>query len=222
MSFVDARFHISLRPAAEYRIPQMGAQVSAALLGDAKADAVRRSLAADCVRGACAERAEQAPPEGETLGALQRACAKVCTHTGEYLRTMSSEWLVFLDATKHTTSAETARLSRRMTEARRVRDLYAHRGRAVVDREYRAEVQRISAELDAVLAALRARDAPACPRTGELQRSSTELKEAFAAAHGTAKTASILAIKRQFEQELDEIQREVARGFAEHARDVLE
>lgn len=222
MSFVDARFHISVRPSAEYKMPQVGAQVIAALLGDAKRDAVRRTLAALCVRGATAERAEPTPADGEALVALQSACANVCTHTAEYLRTISSEWCSHMDAMRRTADAEASRLNRRATEARRVRDLYAHRGKALVEREYRAELQRIANELEAVLSALRAREAPACARGAELQRSANALKEAFAAAHGTAKTAAILAIKRQFENELDEIQGEIARGFAEHAREVLE
>ena len=154
--------------------------------------------------------------------ALQSACANVCTHTAEYLRTISSEWCSHMDTMRRTSGAEAGRLDRRVAEARRVRDLYAHKGRELVEREYRAELQRIAEEVEAVLSALRARDAPACARTGELQRSANALKEAFANAHGTTKTMSILAIKRQFENELDEIQGEIARGFAEHAREVLE
>ena len=226
--FVDSRFHVAVRPVAEYRIPELARLVHEAVLGDAPAEPALAALAeAEATAEAAARRddAEVAAAEDDGAAAaltpLREACARVSALLVEYLQGASSAWRAHAAHARSAVRVEAARLRREATEANRVRELYLTRDPALVEREYRTEMARLSARLEGALDAIRARPAPPTARPADLREASDRLRDVFATAYGTAPTPRLLGVKAAFEREVDRVQSIVLVEFCRAMRALL-
>lgn len=206
--YVDARLHISVRPALEYRLPDAGRAVRAALLGDRAAKDALPVLEA-CLGAP----PEPVPPPHSTDPALLQLCARVCTHSHDYLHALASAWRADVGHVADEVHRAVQATRRGVSEADAVRARYAGAAGGVVEQEYRAEVARLSRALDAALAVARAAPVPSCPRPAELTRAAEELKDAFSTAYGRASTADLMAVKAHFEAEIGRVEHLVAEDF---------
>lgn len=207
--YVDARLHISVRPVLEYRLPDAARAARTALLGDRAAHEALPVLES-CLAPAAPP--PSAPPPGADSALLQ-LCARVYTHSHDYLHALASEWRKHLQHVADEVHRAAQATRRGVREADAVRARYAEAGGAAVEQEYRAEVARLSRALDTGLDAVRAAPAPSCARPEALSRAADELKDAFSAAYGRAPTAELMAVKAHFETEMARVEHLVAEDF---------
>lgn len=218
--FVDTRLHVSVRPSLEYKLPDAARVVRGALLGDGRHEDAIAALHGCLPEGPPPSTRAADGEEEEALtrmfgeeDALHRQCARVCTHARDYLEQISSEWRAHLNATRLAVQRITRELDRQSKEAASVRRRYRERNPTVVDEEYRIELARLRAELDAELERLRAFPHPSVERPAALAESTHALKEAFANAYGTFATSRLTQLRAHFESEMDGMQHEVANEF---------
>jgi len=229
--FVDSRFHVAVRPVAEYRVPELARLAHEAVLGDAPAEPTLAALAEEEAAAAAAaarrdeggdgDGAEAAGAAAAALTPLREACARVSALLVEYLQGASSAWRAHVAHARSAVRVEAARLRREANEANRVRELYLARDPALVEREYRTEMARLSARLEGALDAIRARPAPPTARPADLREASDRLRDVFAAAYGTAPTPHLLGVKAAFEREVDRVQSVVLVEFCRAMRALL-
>ena len=225
--FVDSRFHVAVRPAAEYRIPELGRLALEALLGDGPAERAAAALATEEAAAAAAARCDgvegdaAAAADDPALTSLREACARVSALLVEHLQGASSAWRAHLAHARGAVRVETARLAREVREAERVRALYLACDAAVVEREYRAEMARLSARLEVALDAIRARPTPPSARPAELRAAADALRDVFARAYGTAPTPQLLGAKAAFEREVGHVQASNLGHLCRALRDLL-
>ena len=213
--FVDTRLHIAVRPPLEYKLPHAGRSIASTLLGDRPIQEALDALE-ECLLPSPAE-----PAAMERHGDFQCLCARVCTHTNEYLQWMADTWLQHIREYASNISHKTCELTNEYEEAGRVRRRYLARDPSMVEREYRQEVKRIQSALQNELHHARTTPHPQCERPDTLVKATNDLKEAFAQAYGTVPTETLQNIKVHFERELLELQRPIADHFVKRATAVL-
>lgn len=219
--FVDSRFHVSVRPLAEYAIPDAGAVVVAALLGDTTATEARASLERLLPRS---RTSSPSPPEDDEndsddaypqLRAIRQQCMTVCAQAHDYVRDISEAWVAHVRDTRARVLDSTRRLRRDAAEAARVRHAYRGHGRAV-EREFRNELTRIHTALEDELRTHRAHPPPVVARPESLRTATEELRAQFTEAYGVVPTPTLLRVRKQIERELDLLQRPVLEHAVRH------
>ena len=139
----------------------------------------------------------------------------------EYLHTLVSEWRVYADGIARGARLSVQRITEDANRADAVCRMYRGRNAAVVDREHRAELQRLHDELHSARAALRDRPTPTTQRSEELVSACEHLKRRFSSAYQQTPTVRLLARKRHFEHSLLALQHPVATDATTHLRRLL-
>lgn len=221
-SFTDTRLHVVVRPTLEYLLPQAYASVCSVLVGDYDVShgyAALDTLAELAV--APAPLGRESEVEAEVEAELERLSAATCTHVAEYLAALHGEWRIYADGIARGARLSVKRITEDANRADAVWRMYRDRNTAVVDREHRAELQRLHQELHAARTSLRERALPTTQRSDELVSACERLKHAFSSAYQKTATANLLARKRAFEHSLRALQAPVAEEAMTHLRRLL-
>jgi hypothetical protein len=149
-------------------------------------------------------------PEVDTLRALGMHVIELVI---DYLQTLAAEWEAHVEQLHTTVRTHANKLTRECKHADRVLRRYSS---PVVQREHRAEMLRLRAELDTLLNTLRSRSPPVVARPDALVSATNELRAAYADAYGTVPTPTLLASKRCFESAMCEAQRAISERFVKH------
>lgn len=232
-SFTDTRLHVVVRPSLEYLLPQSYAAVCSVLMGDydkAHGFTALDTLAqlttpppplANDVLAVVVKEGVVAVHEAEVEAEVERRSAEVCTHVAEYLHTLLNEWRVYADGVARGARLSVQRITEDANRADAVCRMYRGRNATVVDREHRAELQRLHNELHTARTALRDRPTPTTQRSEELASACEHLKRCFGSAYHKTPTVRLLARKRHFEHSLLELQHSVAMDATAHLRSLL-
>ena len=219
-SFTDTRLHVVVRPTLEYLLPQAYASVCSVLVGDydvshgyAALDSLAELAVAPAPLGRESEVEAEVEAELERLSAAMRAWPSTSPLRGE--------WRIYADGIARGARLSVKRITEDANRADAVWRMYRDRNTAVVDREHRAELQRLHQELHAARTSLRERALPTTQRSDELVSACERLKHAFSSAYQKTATANLLARKRAFEHSLRALQAPVAEEAMTHLRRLL-
>lgn len=215
-AFVDTRLYITVRPALEYRMIEMGQQCVARMVGDDVSDQEYTNTG---FRDSDAPTLASLGDAG--LSELCSLCMTVCSMTEEYLRSMEMEWIEFLTRIYTGMHSELRTLRKQMDEARRVRHRYRHVQNDEVHAEIASELQTLHDRMENILDRYRTVEIPRVQRGEELRASSTQLRNDFGKLYGTVPTRTLTRLKRAFEGEMSAIQESVAISFDRRLRDLL-
>ena len=216
-AFVDTRLYITVRPALEYRIIEVGQQCVARMVGDDVSDQEYTNTG---FRGA-SDAPTFASLGGAELSELCSLCMTVCSMTEEYLRNMEMEWIEFITRIHTGMHSELRTLRKQMDEARRVRQRYRNVHNDEVHAEIASELQTLHDRMEEILDRYRAAEIPHVQRSQELRASSTQLRHDFGKLYGAVPTRTLTRLKRAFEGEMFAIQESVARSFDRRLGELL-
>ena len=214
--FVDTRLYITVRPALEYRIIQVGQQCVARMVGD---DVSEQEYTNVGFRGADAQ--TFASLRETELDEICSLCMTVCSMTEEHLHSMAMEWIEFLTRVHAGMRSELRLLRTQMDEVRRVRQRYRHVQNKEVHAEISSEMQSLYDRMEDILDRYRTAETPRVQRGDELRTASTRLRNAFGTLYGTVPTRTLTRLKQAFEGEMFHIQEGVARSFDRRLGDML-
>ena len=216
--FVDARLYITIRPALEYRIIEVGQHAIAKMVGDDDAKDV------EFTNVTCGKREGESMTSFaavEDLNTLCSLCMSVCSMTEEYLRSMEMEWFEFLTRI-HTGLRNELRIIRKNTDnARRVRERYKCLRNVQVNEEIANELNRLQEQVEEVLGRYRGVEAPRVRRSEELRTATVRLRSEFGAMYGRVPTKTLAYVKHAFEGEMESIQEAISRSFDRRLKELM-
>lgn len=217
-SFVDARLYITIRPALEYRIIEVGQRAISKMVGDE----VAKDVELTNVTGGKRE------GEGLTsfasvtdLDALCSLCMSVCSMTEEYLRSMEMEWIEFLTRVHSGLRNELRGIRKHMDHVRRVRERYKCLRNVEVNEEIANELNRLQERVEEVLDRYRGAEAPRVRRSEELRSATVRLRSEFGGLYGRVPTKTLACVKRTFEGEMASIQEVISCSFDRRLRELM-
>ena len=218
--FTDTRFHISIRPCLEYRIPDICILARNAFVGDASYSTVMDALE-EC--RLMFENVPAAPPHTNWANAdtqeLRSLLSVVCEAVKVHLNDMASKWGVYMDDIVRNVHRRINELHCECADADRIRKQYARKN--MIAHEYRAELRRVHTELGVFVTGVYDRPLPCTQRPDVLQTAAEELRRVFAESYGKMATADLLAMKNEFEHEIFVLQCGIAEKFIRKMRSHL-
>lgn len=215
--FVDTRFHISVRPTLEYRLPALGHLLRAGVLGDEPdVSAALEEFATHFLLTSAPVTAMAKPRAADEAPALWSACQQVCFLAQEHLTHLSTAWEDHLRHLSLQVGHVVDEVTHATHDAARIRDRYRTQVRAsIVECEYTRELNRLRALLTQRLQPLRDRAPPDVPRTSALHEATQQLRRAFSDAHGTLPTAILAELHAAFDEHLYAVQAPIVRIFVD-------
>lgn len=216
--FVDARLYITIRPALEYRIIEVGQRAISKMVGDDDAGDFEFTN----VTGGKREGENMASFASVTdLDALCSLCMSVCSMTEEYLRSMEMEWIEFLTRVHCGIRNELRTIRKNIDHVRRVRERYKCLGNVEVNEEIANELNRLQEQVEEVLDRYRSADAPHVRRSEELRGATVRLRSEFGGMYGRVPTKTLACVKHTFEKEMESIQGIVSQSFDRRLKDLM-
>jgi hypothetical protein len=218
-SFVDARLYITIRPALEYRIIQVGQHAIAKMVGDDDQGDV------ECTNVTCETRDGDSMTSFASvkdLDTLCSLCMSVCSMTEEYLRCMEMEWIEFLTRAHSGLRNELRAIRQNIEYVRRVRDRYTRLRNVEVNEEIANEMCRLQEQVEEVIDRYRGVEAPRVRRNEELRDATVRLRNEFGAMYGRVPTKTLASVKHTFEREMESIQEVVSRSFDRRLKDLMQ
>jgi hypothetical protein len=217
-SFVDARIYITIRPALEYRIIEVGQHALAKMVGDDDA----RDLELTNVTGGKREAEAMATfASVADLDTLCSLCMSVCSMTEEYLRSMEMEWIEFLTRVHSGLRNELRAIRKNIEHVRRVRERYTSLRNVEVNEEIANELRRLQEQVEEVLDRYRGVEVPRVRRSEELRGATVRLRSEFGSMYGRAPTKTLASVKHTFESEMQSIQESISRSFDRRLRELM-
>ncbi len=219
-SFVDARLYITIRPALEYRIIEVGQHAIAKMVGDDDA-----ATEVDYTNIVCGTR--QAGDNMTSfasvtgLDTLCSLCMSVCSMSEEYLRSMEMEWIEFLTRIHSGLRNELRGIRKNIGHVRRVRERYERYNNVEVNREIANEMSCLQEQVEEVLGRYRAVEVPRVRRSEELRSATVSLRNEFGAMYGKVPTKTLSCVKRAFETEMESIQESISRSFDRRLKELM-
>ena len=216
--FVDARLYITIRPALEYRMIEVGQHAVAIMVGD---DDAKEVNVTNVTIG---------KQEGESvtsfatitdLDTLCSLCMSVCSMTEEYLRSMEMEWIEFLTRIHTGLRNELRGIRKNIDNVRRVRERYKCLRNVQVNEEIANEMNRLQEQVEEVLGRYRGVDAPRVRRSEELRSATVRLRSEFGGMYGRVATKTLAHVKRAFEGEMESIQEVISRSFDRRLKELM-
>ena len=213
MSFIDTRLHICIRPTLEYLVPEVGRNIKRCLVGDISASDTLPTLEC-CVfpleEGGVTSFVED---DDDVIKTLRSCMSDTISLTHDYLSEMILQW----KNTLSTTQSHIMRIAQSFKEERlaayRVREKYRTQNHKMVDDEFFTEIERILSSLDESLQRVRDAEEPSPARPETFVASCEKLRTAFAESYGKCPTKKLMALKKDFEQELIHVQRGLSEDF---------
>ena len=217
-AFVDARLYITIRPALEYRIIEIGQHAIAKMVGDGDAGDFEFTN----VTGGKREGESLASFTSVTdLDALCSLCMSVCSMTEEYLRSMEMDWIEFLTRIHCGIRNELRTIRKNIDHVRRVRERYKRLGNMEVNEEIANELNRLQEQVEEVLDRYRSAEIPHVRRSEELRAASVRLRSEFGEMYGRVPTKTLARVKQTFEEEMETIQGVISRSFDRRLKDLV-
>lgn len=216
--FVDARLYITIRPALEYRIIEVGQHAVSKMLGDDDAKDVELTNVTCGKRQAEEMTSFASVKDLDTLCSL---CMSVCSMTEEYLRSMEMEWIEFLTRIHTGLRNETRVIRKNIEGVRRVRERYKGLHNVEVNEEIANEMSRLQEQVEEVLDRYRGVETPRVRRSEELKSTTVRLRSEFGAMYGRVPTKTLASVKHAFEGEMESIQESISRSFDRRLRDLM-
>ena len=216
--FIDTRLHISVRPRLEYLIPEVGLAVRRCLLGDITMNEALSKLELCTFE-------DVSPPEEEddvSLQSLRSHMSATVSLIHDYLCDIVSQWKEHLTITQSHVTRIVHTYSEERLSALRARKQYRPRNPHMVDEEFAREIERIRSSLNESLDRVRETKEPNPQRPSPLVESCEALRVMAAESYGTIPTKKIMHLKRNFEVEIVELQRETAKDFVLFCTRVLQ
>ena len=219
-SFVDARLYITIRPALEYRIIEVGQHAIAKMVGDDDA-----ATEVDYTNIVCGTR--QAGDNMTSfasvtgLDTLCSLCMSVCSMTEEYLHSMEMEWIEFLTRVHSGLRNELRGIRTNIDHVRRVRERYKCLRNVEVNAEIANELMRQQEQMEEVLDRYRGVEAPRVRRSEELREATVRLRSEFGAMYGRVPTKTLAFVKHTFEGEMESIQEAISRSFDRRLKELM-
>lgn len=216
-SFVDARLYITIRPALEYRIIEVGQHAIAKMVGDD--DATDVEFTSISKRGGGDSVTSFASVKD--LDTTCSLCMSVCSMTEEYLRSMEMEWIEFLTRVHTGLRNELRVIRKNIDHVRRVRERYKCLRNVEVNEEIANELSRLQEQVEEVLDRYRGVEAPRVRRSEELKSATVRLRSEFGAMYGHVPTKTLASVKHAFEGEMESIQESISRSFDRRLKELL-
>lgn len=218
-SFIDTRFHIHVRSALEYRIPECGNALLLVTVGESCHSQACKMLETlnECLQIPASESIQvDGDPE------LDNLVGQMCTDLMEFLEALSSEWKRHLRDAANKAQRIVSSTTDAYNEAIMVRNRYVQRNPTLVEEEFNKERASLLRGLTERMEKVRTDACPEGKRPGALIMSAELLKEAFASSHTNAvSSATIHASKYRFHNEMRRIEREVAEDFVRFGIDFI-
>lgn len=216
--FVDARLYITIRPALEYRIIEVGQRAVSRMVGDDDAKDVEFTNVTSRKREDGGMTSFATITDLDTLCSL---CMSVCSMTEEYLRSMEMEWIEFLTRIHTGLRNELTGIRGRIDNARRAREHYKSLRNVQVNEEIANELNRVQEQVEEVIGRYRGVDAPHVRRSEELRGATDRLRSEFGAMYGRVPTKTLAHVKRAFEGEMASIQEVISRSFDRRLKELM-
>lgn len=216
--FTDTRLYVSVRPYAEYGIPDAAQLVLRTIIGD-----IPPSVAEEALRGLSGHPSlVHESVSSVQIGTLNSQCMRVINHAVEHLRQIETNWIEYLTRVRNGMTTEARSIRRDIRDADRVYRQYKSTHRNIAEREYKREMNHLSRKMDDAVAQYRSMDPPTTPRSDEFCAAASALRESFATSYGTVDTASLMCLRQYFEYELVQAQRPIVASFCDRCRKLLE
>lgn len=217
-SFVDARLYISIRPALEYRIIEVGQHAISKMVGDEDS----KEIELTCVTGGKLEGEGMTSFASVTeLDALYSLCMSVCSMTEEYLRSMEMEWIEFLTRIHTGLRNELRGIRSKIEHVRQVRERYKCLRNIEVNNEVANEMNRLQEQVEEVIDRYRGVEAPRVRRSEELRSATVRLRSEFGEMYGRVPTKTLACVKCMFEGEMASIQELISLSFDRRLRELM-
>lgn len=216
--FVDARLYITIRPALEYRIIEVGQHAIAKMVGDGDAKDVELTNVTYEKREGESMTSFASVRDLDTLCSL---CMSVCSMTEEYLHSMEMEWIEFLTRVHSGLRNELRGIRTNIDHVRRVRERYKCLRNVEVNAEIANELMRQQEQMEEVLDRYRGVEAPRVRRSEELREATVRLRSEFGAMYGRVPTKTLAFVKHTFEGEMESIQEAISRSFDRRLKELM-
>tara|TARA_X000000368_G_scaffold414463_1_gene404363 strand:- start:1094 stop:1771 length:678 start_codon:yes stop_codon:yes gene_type:complete len=216
--FLDARLYITIRPALEYRIIEVGQHAVAKMVGD---DDAKDVTFTNVTSGKCEGESMTSFSNMTDLDTLCSLCISVCSMTEEYLRSMEMEWIEFLTRIHTGLRNELRGIRKNIDNVWRVRERYKRIRNVQVNEEIANELNRLEEQVEEVLGRYRGVDAPHVRRSEELRSATVRLRSEFGAMYGRVPTKILTHVKLTFEGEMASIQEVISRSFDRRLKELM-
>lgn len=217
-SFVDARLYITIRPALEYRMIEVGQHAIARMVGDGDSNDVEFTNVAG--EGGTGESMSSFASITD-LDTLCSLCMSVFSMTEEYLRSMEMEWIEFLTRVHSGLRNELRIIRKHIDHVRRIRERYQCVRNVEVGNEIAYELNRLQDQVEEVLDRYRSAEAPRVRRSEELRSATVRLRNEFGGMYGRVPTKTLARVKCTFEGEMASIQEVISRSFDRRLRELM-
>lgn len=218
-TFIDSRLYISVRPYLEYAIPETSGVVRSLLLGDVPRERALTAVARLKASRTCTHDPVTQPEE--LLQDLGSHCMRVINQAIEHVTHVQEVWWDYLQRTSNGIRTELRSIERDAHDVTAVYKRHRRTNPAIVDLEYKREMARLHARMDAVLETYRHAEQPRVDRPSALQNATHDLREAFANAYGTVDTVELMKMKQFFEWELGYMQTDILEAFCTRCETLL-
>lgn len=215
---MDARLYITIRPALEYRIIEVGQHAIAKMVGDGDAKDVELTNVTYEKREGESMTSFASVRDLDTLCSL---CMSVCSMTEEYLHSMEMEWIEFLTRVHSGLRNELRGIRTNIDHVRRVRERYKCLRNVEVNAEIANELMRQQEQMEEVLDRYRGVEAPRVRRSEELREATVRLRSEFGAMYGRVPTKTLAFVKHTFEGEMESIQEAISRSFDRRLKELM-
>tara|TARA_B110001450_G_C17583537_1_gene465995 strand:+ start:186 stop:863 length:678 start_codon:yes stop_codon:yes gene_type:complete len=208
--FVDVRLYITIRPALEYRIIEVGQHAIAKMVGDDGAQDV------EFTNVRCAKREEECIMSFASVKDLDTVCSlcmSVCSMTEEYLRSLEMEWIELLTRVHSGLRSELRAIRKKIEHVQRVRERYKCIRNVEVEQEIANELIRLQEQVEEVIDRYRDVEPPHVRRSEELRNATVRLRSEFGELYGRVPTKALASVKHNFEGEMESIQEAISRSF---------